>query len=102
MQEFQRKLRLLEHFQDYESTTEDSIIKNRSNFVPPKSNDEYLSIVLNTLTTIPDSAPTTKARNNISRGETTALRDLKDDDKIIIKACSRQRGSDCDYGQNFL
>ena len=74
MQEFQRKLRLLEHFQDYKSTTENSIVKNRSNFVPPKSNDEYLSIVLNTLTAIPDSAPTTKTRNNISRGETTALR----------------------------
>ena len=89
MQEFQRKLRLLEYFQDYESTTKDSIVKNRSNFVPPKSNDEYLSIVLNTLTTIPDSAPTTKTRNNISRGEITALRDLKDDDKIIIKAADK-------------
>ena len=35
------------------------------------------------------SAPTTKARNNISRGETIALRDLKDDDKIIIKAADK-------------
>ena len=46
IQEFGRELRLLEHFDNHQQEQENSLIRNKSNFVPPKSSDIYLSVFL--------------------------------------------------------
>ena len=58
LQEFQRKLRLLEYFNSHQSIPDNSMVKNKSNFVPPKSNNEYLTAVLDALSKMPESTPT--------------------------------------------
>lgn len=86
LQEFQRKLRLLEYFSKNEEPISDNpLAKNKSNFVPPKSNNEHLTVVLESLLKLVDSTPSTKCRSNISKAEKAALNDLKNDESIIIK-----------------
>lgn len=48
-----------------------------------------MSVVLDTLSKLPDSAPTTMTNRNISQTETTALNQLRNDDTIIIKEADK-------------
>ena len=90
LQEFQRKLRLLEHFNKSEPSQDISIVRNKSNFVPPKSNDEYLTLVLDSLSKLPgDTKSSSKPKNNITQAEIAALNKLKNDDNIIIKQADK-------------
>ena len=90
LQEFQMKLRLLEYFNNHQSIPDNSMVKNKSNFVPAKSNNEYLTVVLDALLKIPESTPPLNRKKKISRAENTALNQLKNDDSIIIKAANKQ------------
>ncbi|CAB4033125.1 Hypothetical predicted protein [Paramuricea clavata] len=47
--EFSRKLRLAEYFNDKEQNIDNSLAKNKSNFVPPRSEDEHLTLFLSDL-----------------------------------------------------
>ena len=89
IQEFQRKLRLLEHFNKFEPQQDISIVKNKSNFVPPKSNDNYMTLVLDSLSQLRNMNTSTQRKSSISRGENMALNKLKDDDSIIIKQADK-------------
>ena len=85
LQELQRKLRL-EYFNKSQPQEDISIVKNKSNFVPHKSNDEYMTLVLESLSQIPETKTNLSTRkNNITRAENIALNKLKTDENIIIK-----------------
>ena len=90
IQEFNRKLRLLEHFNDNQLSHDHSLIRNKSNFVPPKSTDKYLNRFLETTTNYHhhNTTPTTK-KSNITKGERNALNDLKIDYSIIIEEADK-------------
>ena len=46
LQEFGHKLRLLEHFNDHQQQTDASLVKNKSNFVPPPLTKEISSVMV--------------------------------------------------------
>lgn len=92
VQEFGRKLRLLDYFHEQQQNTADnSIARNKSNFVPPKTQDKYLETFLDALSEYPENMHTTtsKNRSNLTKGEKTALNDLMNDDSIIIKEADK-------------
>ena len=67
-------------------------MKNKSNFVPPKSNDDYIALILDSLSQLPDVNTTTnncKRKSNISNAENIALNKLKNDNNIIIKQADK-------------
>lgn len=91
IKEFGRKLRLLEHFNDSHTNHDNSLAKNKSNFVPPKSTDEYLNIFLEATSNYHQQntqSPNTR-RNNLTRNEQIALDHLKNDNSIIIKEADK-------------
>ena len=91
MQEFGRKLRLLEHFEKHNKYEQDiSLVKNKSNFTPPNSDDKYLKIFLDTISDYPKQTPPPKGiRSNLSKNGMKALECLKADQNIIIKEADK-------------
>ena len=57
LQEFGRKLRLLEHFNDHQQQLDASLVKNKSNFVPSLTNDKLLQMILETYQTYTKTQP---------------------------------------------
>ena len=89
IQEFSRKIRLLEYFNDQQPNGDDkSLVKNPSNFVPPMSEDKYLNIFIEATTNYHKQHATAK-KSNLTRGEQNALNELKKDDTIIIKEAAK-------------
>ena len=89
LQEFSRKMRLLEFFNDHQANGDDkSLVKNPSNFVPPKSEDKYLNIFIDATTNY-HKQHTTAKKSNLTGGEQNALSKLKNDDTIIIKEADK-------------
>ena len=87
--EFNRKIRLLEYFNDRKPNEDDgSLVKNPSDFVPPKSEDKFLNTFFEATTNY-HKLDTTSKKSNISRGEQCALSSLKNDDSIIIKQADK-------------
>ena len=89
--EFQRKLRLLEYFNESQPQRDISIVKNKSNFVPPRSDHDYMSLVMQSLSQLPDTnnSTSTRRKTNISHVENVSLNKLKNDDNIIIKQADK-------------
>ena len=88
-QEFSRKIRLLEYFNDQQPNGDDkSLVKNPSNFVPPMSEDKYLNIFIEATKNYHKQHATAK-KSNLTRGEQNALNELKNDDTIIIKEADK-------------
>ena len=90
IQEFGRKLRLIEYYDSHQNETDQSIVKNKSNFVPAKTNDKHLELFLDSLSKYQDqiSAPQ-HVKSNLSKDERTALQQLMDDNNIIIKEADK-------------
>ena len=70
IQEFGRKLRLIEYYDSHQNETDQSIVKNKLNFVPAKTNDKHLELFLDSLSRYPDqiSAPQ-HVKSNLSKDE---------------------------------
>ena len=90
VQQFSRKLRLLEFFykeneSDKEKSSDDSIIKNKSAFNPPRNRDKILDQNIDSLNSLnfPDLQKAPKS--NLSKLEWAAINDLKNDKNIEIK-----------------
>ena len=88
IQEFGRELRLLEHFDNHQQEQENSLIINKFNFVPPKPSDQYPSAFLQATSNYHQDTPPMQ-KNYISKEERKALRDLKNDNSIIIKEADK-------------
>ena len=90
IEEFGRKLRLVEYFDNHQNETDPSILRNKSNFVPAKTNDKHLEIFLDSCSTYPDRMPRPKhVKTNLSKDEKTALQELINDNNIIIKEADK-------------
>ena len=91
LQEFLRKLLLLGHFgntnRQHQTITNNSLVKNKSNFVPPKSDCRELNMVIDNVTQLSELNQAENRKTNTSNiyaEERTALQSLNDDDTIII------------------
>ena len=89
LQEFGSKLRLLEHFSGHEQQPDSSLVKNKSNFVPPLPNDRHLRLCLENISNPHDENPTLKQKSNVTSSERTALQILEKDESIIIKQADK-------------
>ena len=87
--EFSQKLRLAEYFNDKEQNIDNSLAKNKSNFVPPRSEDDHLALFLNDLSKLEQQSQKKTRKCNISTAEQKALQDLKHDNTIIIKQADK-------------
>lgn len=89
VQEFGRKLRLLEYFNGREQNSDNSLVRNKSNFVPPKSNDNYLTLFSENLSNLHKPNTALSKKSHFSSSERKALQDLEKDDTIIIKEADK-------------
>lgn len=82
---FCRRLRLAEFFLDTDNDDE-SIVSNKSDFMPPKGRNQYLDKFIDTVKTFPIEQLSGKNtfKNNINKLEWDAIENLKNDERIII------------------
>lgn len=87
---FCRRLRLAEFFLDTDNDDE-SIVSNKSDFMPPKGRNQYLDIFIDTVKTFPIEQLSGKNtfRNNINKLEWDAIENLTNDESIIIKEADK-------------
>ena len=89
LQEFGKKLRLLKHFHGRQQISDSSLVKNKSNFVPPQVSDRLLTLFLESLTNISKTGSKPKNKSNISSSEKLALKNLSEDKSIVIKEADK-------------
>ena len=95
IQEFCRKMRFAEFYfreDDESNDTEckpESIARNKSSNIPPKSSNKNLETFLDLLSNQPIYENSKTKRSNINRKEIKAIQDLKNNDKIIIKEADK-------------
>ena len=87
--EFTRKVRLVEYFDGIEDDDQ-SLVRNKSNFVPPQGREELLDTFVKSTTNIP-LVPTEKSkiRRNITFTEQKSMSELANDETIIIKQADK-------------
>ena len=94
VQQFSRKLCLLEFFykeneSEEEKYSNDSIIKNRSAFNPPRNRDEILDQNIDFLNSLNFSDLQKAPKSNLSKLKWAAINDLKNDKNIEIKEADK-------------
>ncbi|OOZ57814.1 hypothetical protein [Solemya velum gill symbiont] len=89
IQEFCRKLRLKEYFADKEEQQDGSLVRNKSDFNPPRGRDQHLDGYIETLSKFPIESNGERKRNNISREERAAIHHLGSDTSIVIKEADK-------------
>ena len=87
--EFTRKVRLVEYFDGIEDDDQ-SLVRNKGNFVPPQGREELLDTFVKSTTNIP-LVPTemSKIRRNITFSEQKSMSELANDETIIIKEADK-------------
>ena len=87
--EFTRKVRLVEYFDGVDDDNE-SLVRNKSNFVPPQGREELLDCFVHNTVDIP-LIPNEKSniRRNITLFEQKAISKLANDESIIIKQADK-------------
>lgn len=100
--EFTRKVRLTEYFYGSENDRDESFVRNKSNFIPPKGRDKDLELFISNITEIP-LTPTQKAnvKHNLPKSQHNSIRSLTDDKNIIIKQADKG-GCHSHYGKIIL
>lgn len=85
----------MEHFKTNDNqhqVTNNSLVKNKSNFVPPKSDNRELNMVIKNITQFNELHQENHRKidiSNISTAERKALQHLKEDNTIIIKEADK-------------
>lgn len=81
---------MAEFFLDTDNDDE-SIVSNKSDFMPPKGRNQYLDKFIDTVKTFPIEQLSGKNtfRNNINKLEWDAIENLKNDESIIIKEADK-------------
>lgn len=88
-EEFCRKLRLREFFQNSENSDE-SLVRNKSNFKPNSNRDKQLEDYINCFKTAAQINQTDiRVRDNITILERKALENIRSDNTIIIKEADK-------------
>ena len=93
LQEFGRKLQLLEHFNDHQQQPDASPVKNKSNFVPPLTNDKHLQMILENISNLHEEGTHQTKKSNVNCLERKALESLKNNEHIIIKQADKGGGT---------
>ena len=87
---FCRKLRLAEFFLHHEDGEDESIVTNKSNFMPPKGRNVNLDNFIDTVKHFPVEHLTKNyTTNNVNKSEWSAIENLKKDNSIIIKGADK-------------
>lgn len=90
---FTRKLRLMDHFRngiDSNEDTKSSLIKKKSTFTISKSDNKILEKEILYLENLQlKDLPIAKNKDNLSREERKALKELKDNENIVIKKADK-------------
>ena len=91
---FGRKLRLLEYFADDEGNitheTSEDIVRNKSNFVPPRGRDAALDQFIEQVQSFPvKSRGANQTKCNLSKSEWKALKRLQNDTHLVIKEADK-------------
>ena len=87
--EFTRKVRLVEYFDGIEDDDQ-SLVRNKSNFVPPQGREELLDTFVKSTTNIPlVPSEKSKIRRNITFSEQKSMSELANDETIIIKQADK-------------
>ncbi|MCG8094140.1 MAG: hypothetical protein JAZ17_11035 [Candidatus Thiodiazotropha endolucinida] len=92
MAEFHRKIRLKEYFFENEYEQDDSLVRNKSSFQPPKGRNSALDQFISTNKEFPSSTLSTSRKANISLKERKCIENLKNDPSIIIKEADKGGG----------
>ena len=88
--EFTRKIRLIEFFDGCEDK-DDSLVRNKSNFVPPQGKEELLdNFILNTINIPLEPIEKSNVKRNIYISEQKAIIALASDGTIIIKQADKE------------
>ena len=87
--EFTRKVRLVEYFDGVEEEDK-SLVRNKSDFVPPHGREELLDAFVKHTNSVP-LVPTEKSkiRRNVTWQEQTSISELASDESIIIKQADK-------------
>ena len=88
IEQFTRKLRLVEFFSEEENSNDTSLVKNKSNFHPPRDRDKTLDTVCDFLNK-QNFEKNTKRKANISKNEEAGINLLKNNNEIIIKEADK-------------
>ncbi|MEW8547699.1 MAG: hypothetical protein AB2693_29680, partial [Candidatus Thiodiazotropha sp.] len=86
--EFTRKIRLAEYFHNCENN-DISLVKNKSNFVPPKNRNQALDEFVKSVENIPLTDNDRAVKDNLMRHERNSIRSLSKDKNIIIKEADK-------------
>ena len=92
LSEFHRRLRLQEYFLNSEKSTNPSIVKNKSNFQPPKGRNDKLEMFINVNESFVKNAEKRSINHNINLKERNALKSLQNDTDIIVKEADKGSG----------
>ena len=84
-------MKLKEFFHESNYEQDDSLVRNKSDFTPPKGRNQALDDFINITKKIPTN-PVAENRHNITHSERQALKSLQEDDNIIIKEADKGGG----------
>lgn len=88
--EFTRKIRLVEYFEGNEDDTDNSLVRNKSNWIPPKGRDNDLETFISNVVDIPLTPnKRTNIKYNLSKSQQNSIKSLINDENIIIKEADK-------------
>ena len=88
LKEFNRKIRLVEYFDGTEDTDE-SLVRNKSNFIPPPERNNAVDTFISTIEEFPKTQTNAFSKSNIIKSEANAIKSLQSDHTIIIKEADK-------------
>ena len=88
--EFTRKVRLVEYFEGNKDDNDESLVRNKSHWIPPKGRDSDLEAFVTNVTDIPLTPnDKSKIKHNLSKSQHNSIKSLALDDNIIIKEADK-------------
>ena len=89
VKEFNRKLRLIEYFDGIEDE-DNSLVRNKSNFIPNSERNAALDKFISTVEEFPKTKNSkSKIKQNLCKSEYNAIKSLQNDQSIIIKEADK-------------
>ena len=88
--EFTRNIRLVEYFEGNEDENDESLVRNKSNWIPPKGRDKDLESFFSNVRDIPLHPNKNKnIKYNLSKPQQNCIASLANDKNIIIKEADK-------------
>ena len=87
--EFTRKIRLVEYFEGNEDENDESLVRNKSNWIPPKGRDKDLESFVSNVRDIPLHPNENNIKYNLLKPQQNCITSLANDKNIIIKEADK-------------